>query len=136
MDGFGINLYKSKLAFTFFALHHDVNYGTKNGCKKFDVSPKNCKSTKPSSRVIAHDDTMRETWWNWCSMCVIIKEVMEWQGWQKLSWCGSSVTGFILFACIQWLNKKYHLILNNYFCSLKLLVYSSKLIEQFNMMIQ
>lgn len=34
MDGFGINLYKSKLAFTFFELHHDVNYGTKNGCKK------------------------------------------------------------------------------------------------------
>ncbi len=101
-----------------------------------DVSPKNCKATKPSSRVIADDDRMRETWRNCCSMCVIIKEVMEWQGWQKLSWCGSSVTGFILFACIQWLNKKYYLILNNYFCSLKLLVYSSKLIEQFNMMIQ
>jgi hypothetical protein len=26
-----------------------------------DVSPKNCKSTKPSSRVIADDNTMRET---------------------------------------------------------------------------
>ena len=63
-----------------------------------DVSPKKCNSTKPSSRVIADDDTMRETWWNCCSMFVIVEEMIEWQGWQGFSWCGSSMTGFILFA--------------------------------------
>jgi hypothetical protein len=44
-----------------------------------DVSPKNFKSTEPSGRVIADDDTMRETWWDWYSMFVIVEEVMEWQ---------------------------------------------------------
>jgi hypothetical protein len=39
-------------------------------------------------------------------MFVIIEEVMEWQGWQKLSWFGSSVTGFILFAHVQWAESK------------------------------
>ncbi len=72
MDGFGINLYKNKLIVTFFAVHHDVNYGALD-VKNDDVSSKNCKSTKPSSRVVADADTMRETWWNGVA-CVLLSK--------------------------------------------------------------